>query len=443
MSDVTEEYLESVLASQSLEDGGDELKALDREFERIRLLVSEHFPDDRPEVVVGGSRAKGTLIRTSYDLDVICYFGQGDDAADGTLEEIYEAVRDALKADYNTRRRRSAVRLTSPKEDRELLFTVDVVPGRYVDAARADVFLHQTEGDKPRLKTNFGKHISHVRESGCLDMIRLAKLWRVKTGIDVKTFVLELLVIDVLGEDKPAGLADQLVLLWSKLRDDIDDLKVQDPANPSGNDLSDIFDDDTKEALSAGAAVALDLAEAGDWEAIFGAEGEGSEAASRTLQPSAVLALDDTSHAKAPPWPGAPGRYRAELSAFRRRSSKKWRPFGDNGSACVEGTELRFQVETSVPGPYEVKWQVVNTGEHARDDWGLRGDEFFRGHTPAGFATDDEHINFENCKYTGKHWIECFIVKDGRLWARTGRFHVNIVNRRRGGFRRWLRRLAG
>ena len=32
----------------------------------------------------------------------------------------------------------------------------------------------------------------------------------------------------------------------------------------------------------------------------------------------------------------------------------------------------------------------------------------------------------ERTKYAGMHWIECFIVKDGVLVARSGEFVVNI-----------------
>ena len=52
------------------------------------------------------------------------------------------------------------------KDGRDL--KVDVVPGRYVDTSQTDVFIHQNEGDKERLKTNIVEHVTHVRDSGII-----------------------------------------------------------------------------------------------------------------------------------------------------------------------------------------------------------------------------------------------------------------------------------
>ena len=70
--------------------------------------------------------------------------------------------------------------------------------------------------------------------------------------------------------------------------------------------------------------------------------------------------------------------------------------------------------------PYEVHWQVVNTGAEAYKANGLRGG-FYKG-------TTETHgtVRKENTEYKGKHWIECFIVKDGICCARSGEFVVNI-----------------
>ena len=46
------------------------------------------------------------------------------------------------------------------------------------------------------------------------------------------------------------------------------------------------------------------------------------------------------------------------------------------------------------------------------------------------FESDNSNpsVHWEKSLYTGKHWIECFIVKDGICVARSGRFYVNIYN---------------
>ncbi len=79
---------------------------------------------------------------------------------------------------------------------------------------------------------------------------------------------------------------------------------------------------------------------------------------------------------------------------------------------------LEFQANTNVPKPYKVFWQVVNTGDEAQRAGQLRGD--FYDSNRAGRSRT------EATKYTGMHWVECFVVKDNVCVARSGEFVVNI-----------------
>lgn len=100
---------------------------------------------------------------------------------------------------------------------------------------------------------------------------------------------------------------------------------------------------------------------------------------------------------------------------------------GVNSNAnLASGRSVRFKVWTNAKEPYDVRWQVVNTGPHAAGDNGLRGD-FFTGRTleqkPAV-----KLVNWEVTRYTGRHWIECFVLQNGVCVGRSGRFYVNIKN---------------
>ena len=59
----------------------------------------------------------------------------------------------------------------------------------------SDAYLYLSTGDKCRLKTNLDVHIAHVRDSGVTDAIRLVKFWKVRNGVNLKSFGLELLII--------------------------------------------------------------------------------------------------------------------------------------------------------------------------------------------------------------------------------------------------------
>ena len=294
MSD--DKYLKDLLASQQLGGGCDELVALDGVRDAVEALLQEAFPDSKPNFTHGGSRAKGTMIREDYDLDEVCYFDNDDTGPGETLEEIYTNVAEMLDEHYSIERKRSALRLKT-KNGKDL--KVDIVPGRYVDDEGTDVFLHQNEGDKERLKTNLEVHIEHVRDSGCTDVIQLGKLWRTRNGIPMRTFPLELLIIKILSDDNSGDLQARFERVLTAFVEDIDDLTIEDPANPTGNDLSYALSDELLGTLRDTAEDTLETAAEYGWEQVFGK----IESKSKALPRVAVLGAAATAvGGAAPPW---------------------------------------------------------------------------------------------------------------------------------------------
>lgn len=80
--------------------------------------------------------------------------------------------------------------------------------------------------------------------------------------------------------------------------------------------------------------------------------------------------------------------------------------------------ELRFSVDTDVPWPYDVYWKVRNFGEEAARANGLRGQLMS--------ASDPRGLHRETTLYTGTHWIDAYVVKDGTVLA-TDRHIVRIA----------------
>ncbi len=265
----SDKYLQQVLISQNLDDTSDELKMIERHREAVESLLKEEYRAV-PIIRYGGSKAKGTMNKESYDLDIICYFPHDSIVAGETLGAIYNDVCKTLEKKYYVERKTSALRLRGKDRDsHQADFHVDVVPGRYVDDKNQDVFLHQENCPKERLKTNLQVHIDHVKNSGVVNAIRLMKLWRVRNELQVRQFVLELLVIKLLQNRKSDTLSKQLKYLWQEFRDHPDDLSVEDPANPEGNDLSGLVDD-ARSSLSSVANCTLSTLENGGWKEIFG-----------------------------------------------------------------------------------------------------------------------------------------------------------------------------
>ncbi len=125
-------------------------------------------------------------------------------------------------------------------------------------------------------------------------------------------------------------------------------------------------------------------------------------------------------HKQSPPWSLAD----VQSAGFK---SVKFTRNGFRPTSLVNDVEpvpkhgsLDFEVETDTPKPYKLYWQVINTGQEAENAGQLRGD-FNEGTISEGRLT-----RRESTVYRGRHSIECFIVKDGLLVARTGQFIVNI-----------------
>lgn len=124
-------------------------------------------------------------------------------------------------------------------------------------------------------------------------------------------------------------------------------------------------------------------------------------------------------HCQPPSWPTAL-RYKADVSGslhlrrYGRRISELAR------RRVPKKLWLRFAVRTNVPAPYVVHWQVVNTGQEAQAARQLRGD----------FYLSEENapcVRWETTSYSGVHWVEAFVVKDGACVARSGRKYVAVA----------------
>lgn len=137
------------------------------------------------------------------------------------------------------------------------------------------------------------------------------------------------------------------------------------------------------------------------------------------LMASASQVLEAT-HRQAPYWP----KVETDAVSIRKATWKKqgFRPkqFGSGSKALPPRADLTFEAYTTVRRPFNVFWQITNTGPNATRAQGLRGG-FEEGAVQPGKLT-----KYESTLYAGSHGIECFIVKKGILVAQSGVFVVNI-----------------
>lgn len=138
---------------------------------------------------------------------------------------------------------------------------------------------------------------------------------------------------------------------------------------------------------------------------------------------STTPACFNVPHREQPKWPvGQTDSSHVSINGKVRRQ-KQWVRFRSDCAPLPKSCDLMFTADTNVLPPFNVYWQVVNTGAEA-ESHGPRG---LRGQIhPAKTAGIGGLQQKEYTEYTGMHWVECFIVKDEVLVARSGEFVVNI-----------------
>lgn len=131
-----------------------------------------------------------------------------------------------------------------------------------------------------------------------------------------------------------------------------------------------------------------------------------------------VPALGNTKHCLTPTWP-VKERYKATVSGSIHHMKTRKKLWGLTSRSVPKNVRLKFTVTTNTPSPYDVQWQIVNTGQEAIDAGQLRGD-FYLSDVP------NTSVRWETTLYKGTHWIEAFIIKDGVCVARSGRKMVRV-----------------
>jgi hypothetical protein len=237
MSTGNNQYLSGILTGQNLTNAElDNLRSLRQQIE-VQLSVLE----GSPRFYYGGSFGKHTMIRASYDLDLVMYWPH---TSNYSIKGIYDAVGSILRKHWKF--------VNSKTVAWELPFQggfhIDVVPGRALDAQYYEANLHRSDRGTT-LKTSLKKHIDTVRNSGRADVIRLMKLWRAQKNVPFKkNFLLELMTIEGCRGKPTNDLEVQLGAALKYVRGNILTCNVLDPAN-SNNSLSDDLDSSTRAAI--------------------------------------------------------------------------------------------------------------------------------------------------------------------------------------------------
>lgn len=195
------------------------------------------------EISFSGSRAKGTAINMSSDIDL--FISLKSDTTE-TLKEIYESLNTTLMGkNYSTRRQNVSIGIS------HLGHSIDLIPAKNHSGNTHDHSLFRSKMNS-WTKTNVVNHINIVKNSGRIDEIVALKIWRKLHELDFPSIYLELTVLNALYYKKKYQPAANFVTVLEYLRDSFVETKVIDPSN-SNNVISDDLYKYEKQAVAKAA----------------------------------------------------------------------------------------------------------------------------------------------------------------------------------------------
>lgn len=413
----------------------------------MEFLTSEFNLRDT-EVFLQGSYPNHTAIRPpdggEYDADLVCVIATTQETADAALTRLEESFRADGRYSARVVPKKPCIRLEYA-EDGVGNFHIDVVPARYaglgstsLEAPRREEGWHPTA---PIEYTNWCTYQGVNFER----TVKALKRWR--DDQQSVRHAIKSIVLQVLTSQHMSAHTDDAMRLYETFTSMYDALAplrtapiIINPVLPSENLAARWSDTSFKNfvaelaearAVSASAISTEDSVEAAEcWREILG--DDFPAVASEVLG----IRMADDSHARSYPLQGwveaLDERYgvRVVATTQRGRRTSHFNKYENNGGLLFPGSKIRFQALTRSPDDVEVWWQVANTGKHAREVNGLRGD-FFRAKQIGGRVSTDSRENWEDIQYTGSHWIRAVLVKNNRVVAASNKFVVNIFNKTR------------
>lgn len=435
---------------------------------RVRKCLQEG--DKFKENVVGsflyGSYKRHTAVGDIKDVDVVILTDFDTEDEKNTPHKVLKKLKDALGRCYdnpdNTAYQRRSIRVDDPLPDAEdAHLTLDIIPA--VEKQIDNPLLVPDKEQKIWIQSHPKGHLKYTSQLNSIEvgdkkfvpLVKIMKWWWKfqceETEPEVerphpKGFWIECLTGEKF-DPQLESYANHFVHILQKTYDAYQDVEEVPQLNDPGLDNEAIitsmtlkefryFISNVKDNLSL-AKEALDeedkVKSSELWREVFGNEFPlyDDEETDDSREEVRKASLDDSSHAEkiTNKWQIAlSSSCKVHIDAFTYRSFKdgKIQGLNSNSRKLPLGLWIRFEAKVRQKcDNHEIWWQVVNTGSDAKKAKGLRGN-FFRSNDRVESRRSDNKICWETTEYSGKHWIECFVVIDNTCVARSGKFFVNI-----------------
>ncbi len=427
---------------------------------RDRLAKDAEFSKRLVDSFLYGSYKRHTAVGNIKDVDVVILTKFNNDSDDPkiALDELESAlIRCGYKKSALIHQDKS-IRIDDPLPDEaNATLTLDVIPAVQTDGPN-DPLRIPSPKDKAWIRTHPKAHIRRTTmlndeshgNGAFVPLVKIMKRWwkhycalhqpdveRPKP----KGFWLECLTAENFDRSRETYAEHFIAVLESvlyKYRNATEVPKLADPGL-QGEDIHtkmtlrefqlfmDAVDgslETAKEALAeADKGISADL-----WREVFGDVFAAPTASGKVIEPQSI-ALKSIAHAQNKWWPSDRDALPTiQLNATLYDDNTPMGRYRSGEEVLYSGLKIRFVANLPPILKYdELLWQVVNTGDHATQENGLRG-EYFHAHDVNFECSQSPRVNWESTKYTGRHWIQCFAIRGNDRVAFSERFYVVVVN---------------
>lgn len=416
------------------------------------FLSTSEFQDMFIDLIPAGSWAHRTIIKPvatndTFDADVLLLLDEqtGWDAKD-YLSSLHEAFRasETYRSMVGREPKTRCVRVNYADE-----FHIDVVPymerhgSNYITNCLEPPETGSFELSNPEAFTEWVDERQRITNGNFIKVVRLMKYLRdYKNTFSCKSIILKTLLgqgisdIEVIVD--PACYSDLPTALKTIVRKLADALPTTMPAVMDPGGTGDNFTDRYRDDWNYGNfrqcmiryADKIDAAHGETdreksialWREIFG---DGFKAGTSLVKASGA------SLSASQPWTGEdfidqhPFAFPVQRSiAYRvkiegrvtglrtgqvyRRNGFRQFTLSKQGNRVPKNRSIRLKASTNVPAPYEMYWKVRNGGQEAAAAGELRGE----------IRKDEgQGVRVESTSYAGYHYVEVYVVKDGRVVA--------------------------
>lgn len=400
-------------------------------------LHAKYYPTttyDGSTKLLIGSYGKHTHIRPPKDIDLLfkmpdSEFARFDALSGNKQSQLLQEVRGILKDRFSTTEGIKAWGKVILISFSESTHTVELLPAWRLPSGEYRIPNTENGGSwdiwNPSAEIK-AIHDSSTQTKHTKSLVRMLKAWVRNCGVPLKSYILEILVIDYLRDQYSNQVNEQypqLVLGFFEYLRAKRHGSVHSLGSSQSISLGDAWASRVDSAVSrAEKAIEYEAADklrdaSLEWQKIFGADFP--TVADRAI---AVDPIPDKIAQLTREYPSAkeefleskygiptrvvPG-YDVSIDAEVTQNGFRTgllTEFLRKHFPLLKGKKLKFRVQKiNVPGPYSIFWKVRNFGEEAKKADGLRGEI-----TPDAGSQEKT----ESTLYHGEHYVECYIVKD-------------------------------